>query len=255
MPLRYYHHSNIAEPNHADTIMRYMPMWKILDIVRTKQLPFCRADLFSDEYEGIPTKKNEDLWIKGWHPTEGKYAYGPSHLKNLKRWLYLSCWSLNNDESEAMWKLYTARNDGVLLKTNYGKLKSTFSSSQFHLIGVVKYIDHRSEEAWDLEGDYFNDLIPFFHKRSALKHEHELRILIDRAPGGKIGGRAVNEPNDKLVDRLIGFDVNQSINEVITTPFSDETYYETVKDALQKYGVTRPITPSTIYTTDFFKKN
>jgi hypothetical protein len=46
--------SRLEPPDQNVAIWRFMNMEKILDLITTSELYFCRADVFEDKNEGLP---------------------------------------------------------------------------------------------------------------------------------------------------------------------------------------------------------
>lgn len=171
-----------------------MDFTKFVSLLATDSLYFCRADLFSDPFEGsYPKKTIKNRFIEAdfqdiaFHEdsenltafAEALEAAQPDRLtkvrqkeretsdfnRQIRSWIYVSCWHANEYESEAMWKLYsTNSNEAVAIQTDYNTLEEQLPKEA--KLGVVQYIDYEKE--WFPDGDA---LYPFMHKRKSFEHE------------------------------------------------------------------------------------
>ena len=58
-------------------------------------------------------------------------------IKDLRRFTLVNCWHENQDESDAMWKLYSGVEDGIAIKTDFQSLSKSLpgQSSSINLQG------------------------------------------------------------------------------------------------------------------------
>ena len=128
-----------------DTVIwRYMPLNRLESLLDTSSIFFAKVTTYDDDpFEGNYNKISEDHHIK-WQltdlPGETIETIGEIEkekvLNNLKTSLYLAkkereqvlvnCWHMNNYESVAMWKLYSNYENGITIRTTFGKLKESF---------------------------------------------------------------------------------------------------------------------------------
>jgi hypothetical protein len=67
-----------------------------------------------------------------------------------------------------MWRLYCPGDDGVAIRTTFAKLRDSVNDPHT-CVSEVKYFDYKTGR--------FPRRDPAFHKRSAFKHEQEVRVL------------------------------------------------------------------------------
>jgi hypothetical protein len=112
-------------PDPEQIIWRYMSLEKFESILKNKALFFfCRADRFSDPYEGSIPKREADYRIK--ERKNGSTYLGnefdpiktqqdidtlSSTHRKLKKLNIINCWHINNSENDAMWRLYLNSNE------------------------------------------------------------------------------------------------------------------------------------------------
>ncbi|MCD4720519.1 MAG: hypothetical protein K8S13_11775 [Desulfobacula sp.] len=213
-------------------IWRYLDLPKLIAFLEKKELFLCRVDKLNDSYEGtVPIQSNSY--------SEAIYSGEVNDFieKNLvafrkaaRKIMYINCWHMGDDESEAMWKLYCGDNFGVALQSTYATLYNTVKDKNDYYLGCVQYIDYLSDclpsgNIWQ----------PFFYKRKAFKHEQEVRLLYHQKDlmtvkkffpifePGTIGNTLVVSPT-KL------------INSIYVSPFAPTWYYDVIHSVLEKYS-------------------
>jgi hypothetical protein len=102
-------HDNLINADPTLVLWRYMDLEKFRSFLENQALFFCRADKFSDPFEGsLPRIEYEsrNAWAgKDTQAIIDKHKY-------LKRSFIVNCWHINNNESDAMWRLYLKDNEG-----------------------------------------------------------------------------------------------------------------------------------------------
>ncbi len=157
---------SFKEPDNENIqIYRYLNFSNFLYLLEKRKLYFTSAEELAkiDEFEGKVPKKfepqfREEIWDK-----------------NFPRNLCISCWHMNEGESDAMWKLYSTYADGVAIQSTFKQLKESFNKSTKSIYySEVKYIDH---EIWKWDDLPFTVCVPFRLKNISFKHERELRAF------------------------------------------------------------------------------
>jgi hypothetical protein len=227
-------HPCMIPANPDNVLLRYIDLEKFQDMLETSSLFFCRADKFSDPFEGSLTKNDYDWrkkqsWELNW--------YGNQHL-NLKKFTLINCWHINEYESDAMWRLYLKTNEGVAIQTTVGKLCSALNKSESKFrVSKVRYINYE-REIWYDKNDYpqtaYNFYIPLVHKRIEFCHENEFRILHDIEYQDQIPDYWDNEPFS--IGKKIKIDLSKMIDKIILPPTSDAEVRLKVESILNKFG-------------------
>jgi hypothetical protein len=84
----------------------------------------------------------------------------------------VSCWHINEHESEAMWQLYTAAGQGVAIESTKARLEGALKG-QGIVVDRVRYMDFDSDEIEKGHAHYGG-----FLKQKSFAHEQELRATI-----------------------------------------------------------------------------
>lgn len=232
-------------------IWRYIDFEKYESLLKEKSLFFCRADKFSDPFEGSLPKREAE-YRKSEERHSAKFnnipfdeelakknieALGELH-KKLKRATVINCWHINDNESDAMWQLYLKNNEGVAIQSNKERIYSAF----FNTIGnigasKVRYLNYENG-IWHHPVDYphhfYNTVTPLIHKRIEFVHENEFRLYhhIYEAENNK----EYWDTKKNSLGEFIEVDISILVERIILSPTSDENFEKKVKDLAIKYG-------------------
>lgn len=243
----YKEHPVFETPEDSQKIWRYMDFTKFLDILDRSELFFPRADKLGDPFEGsLPKSSIEERNLtleKTYRPEFFKYIVpkeeAPKALsratKNLRKSYAISCWSMSEEESAALWQLYRSSQGGVAIQTTVGRLKKSFEREKRDIyIGEVKYINYVRDSI-----PINNALYPFLYKRESFKHEQELRAVIFSTNFVTEGGflKRISYPEGYCVQ----IDPDILIENVFVSPVTPKWQNELVKSMLSKYGLKRKV--------------
>lgn len=245
---------NSAEQQQYETlppdntpVWRYISLAKLLALLRTKSVFFCRADQFDDVFEGAFTEGSLRELAEQWG---GEY---PESVIQLCSWLpsrsFVSCWHAANVESAALWKIYAGVEGSLAIQSTVGALKKAFPSilekkgddlivSQD--VRRVQYIDYLTEHS------FINDLAgPLCYKRQAFSFEQEIRVIRQELPSiskpspERPNGRAINLATPPAeVGREIEVNLDELIEKVYLAPSSPAWLLPTVRSAMERFGFT-----------------
>ncbi|WP_430530747.1 DUF2971 domain-containing protein [Bacillus cereus] len=234
-------------------LWRYMDFTKLVSILSTKSMFFCRADNFRDKFEGkifaytdehAISALNRVLTAEKWSQRRKVSVIEEiERIKNLlfeqmdkeRERVFINCWHLNNYESAAMWDLYCNGREGIAIQTTFDRLKSSLNACEEEIfVGKVKYMDHTIENNLDK-----NFIEPFFTKRISFSHENEVRLL------------SVNPTYDVDNENLLGKDIKMNIIDLIENvyvyPDAAPWFVNVVNAVLEQFGVKVKAIPSELY--------
>ena len=160
------------EPDDQDALIwRFMERWKFEDLLKSRDLYFCRADLFNDESEGLPPE--------AYHPKPDMHPLDIRDRRDIddatgtaaqfREAFFINCWYLFGDETAAMWKEYGG--GGVAIVSRYSLLKSALASLKDEAyLGLIRYgVGHLT--GWNI--------MRFITTKSErYAHEREVRALL-----------------------------------------------------------------------------
>jgi hypothetical protein len=224
------------------SMYQYMPLAKLVSLLHFSALTLVNAQCFEDPYEGYVTPKSTEDPNKISAVQSTAAAYDKT---------FISCWHVADRESDAMWKLYAGKGEGVAISTNAHRLLNALSATALHFrVDRVKYVDYAEhEEALLHQTD------PYFFKRREFEHERELRIAfwtmafmnqrmknIQWCPVPD-QPEATSAQTDPRAVR-VSLNLSQLVGEVIVAPKSAEWYLELVAALCSKHTI--PVRASTL---------
>ena len=234
-------------PDLDIAVWRYMDVAKFVDLLSTRSLFFCRADLLGDPYEGSMSRGTttpiiDQLAEKDQGNTD-HLASIPEVREAYRRWAYVSCWHMNEDESAAMWSLYARTNEAVAIRSTYRKLRDGFPDQVY--TGTINYIDYRTQPIPQDDLDY-----ALVHKRLAFQHEREVRAVITNPPhedGDDAAARRgrIMEENPKY-GKHVPIDLNTLVDRVYVSPTAPAWFAKVIESLVNQYAFTFEVHPSTL---------
>jgi hypothetical protein len=145
--------------------------------------------------------------------------------------IFVNCWTAQDSESHAMWRIFCQSSEGVAIQTTLSKLKS--SVEHFPVL-PVKYVTTRPPR-----GGALPPLELATRKRKPFQYEKEHRIVHVPASAAR-GARFAPPPDDAnhegsalIVTELYGFplswDPDKWVETVLIHPGADFTFHYVVK--------------------------
>ena len=211
------------EPDDNTIIWRYMNVSKFLSLITISSLHFVRVNELEDPYEGYYTEKDINEFNNRF--LKEKVDRLKESKRRQKYVMFVNCWHINDYESGAMWKIYTGHsNDGIAIKTNFKKLKSSIlipNESEQDLLGPfyhkIEYKDYTKDKTKG-GGNIFKH---FLQKRKSFDFEQELRAII---------WNPMNYEKQKGI--FIPVDLHSLIKEIYIAPKADPWIKETIIELL-----------------------
>ncbi len=228
-----------------------MDLSKYLSLLQASSLFFSRVDRMNDPYEGAMSHANKDMRPAVYRDEIPDWVFETrSQLLHWERqWTFINCWHMNENESDAMWRLYAKTADAVAVQSTYAKLHAALPEQAF--LGIVQYIDYETE--WMAEGNLF---YPFVHKRKSFEHERDLRALIQDPPrkadptGGV--GAAYDYVNNLEDGRSVPIELALLVESVFVAPTSPAWFRDIVAELTRKYELAVPVQQSALDRTPEF---
>ena len=188
------------------TIYRYMDFAKFVNLLQTEELHFHQAADFEDRFEGSVPEIIEQARKREYEQAEAEGRMGPDghqiHAeinKCLRRFTYLNCWHMKEDESVAMWEKYGGSDRAVAIKTTVEDFTVALNRDPDHDIYFerVEYRPYSSDheatpdideiDLDEMDPRFFltreaHSLVPFVYKRKGFEYEEEMRAIIQEPP-------------------------------------------------------------------------
>jgi hypothetical protein len=218
--LPYQKHVAFKLPERLDTpIWRYQDLGKLLMLLQTKALHFARGDTLGDPFEGSYPRANLRT------DREGPNPHGFAKAWRLKS--AVNCWHLSEDESAAMWALYSRSNLGISVRSTTARfIRSIEAAPQDVFIGVVSYIDY--DRTAIPENNTFYAVL---HKRRSFAHEQELRAVTQF-----ITGPGVVDLTQLPLGILVPVDVQTLVESIVVAPYAPTSYKDMLERAVHDTG-------------------
>ena len=233
--------SRLRAPKADAVLWRYMSYTKFVSLLTKNALFFSRADKLGDPFEGSLSPINiasRPEMYKG--KPEDQYKLIGEMIKDLRRFTLVNCWHENQDESDAMWKLYSGVEDGIAIKTDFQSLSKSLQGSHPVSIGKVTYVDYDVTFIGEME-----TLIPFVHKRKSFEHEREVRALIVVATSGLVKS-IIGKPAPYRIGMYHEVDTSMLIKEVVVSPLAEEWFVELVQITARTFGLSALVRQSSL---------
>jgi len=236
-----------------------MDFAKYVAMMESACLHFSRLDFLGDPFEGSLSKAEfvrlNETAQKGeaagtlpgrW---KGKYLDVLLHSARAgRKQNYVSCWHINVNESEAMWRLYSQSGYAIAVQSTYEVLAQVLPSQykpadhRGPFLGVVSYVNHDNEML--REGNVFYAAM---NKRVSFAHEHECRAVVWRCGDGNYVEQV---PLDVLEANPVAISIPVNIAElvlrVVVSPSAPNWFAELVSTVTKRYGYDLPVIKSNL---------
>lgn len=234
-------HSALKNPPNEDVkIWRYLDFPELVDLLDRKAIYFVKAselELF-DPYEGKYTDADYEYgeFLAGLnYPVSIQREAMKATEDQIKKVTFLSCWHVNEDESAAMWKVYSLAGQGIAIQSTFKDFKECFSKSEESIyIGLVDYRDYKTHRIRK------DNVFPiFFHKRLSFDYEREIRALVMKMPIKE--GRSNWDLYDSIKGIHINIDLTALIKKIYISPTTSRWIGDLVKTTLKRFGIDVPV--------------
>ena len=227
-----------------------MDLAKFVWLLQKRALFFARADKLGDPYEGYYTRATlqaEDQWV-AWSRSrqqEGEAPINEEEIRSsfrfmatkgteLRTTLFVNSWHANEEESAAMWRLYTSLNESVCITSTFERLFEALPQ-QAHM-GLVQYIDYEPDVI--RLGNMLNNIM---HKRRSYAHEREVRAVMWTL--NEQTSAAFRQANEGLI---VPIELRDVLDSVYVSPLSSPILKEVVTGLLEHYSLNVPVRQSEV---------
>jgi hypothetical protein len=214
-------------------IYRIFPIGRFIQVLTAKELTLVKPKKWDDPFENALLSSD---FIVG----------GETAVFSAKDSVYGQCWTLHR-ETDAMWRIYSPRKDGVRLMTTPRKLLAALKShvGQYAdvkcFIGKVQY--KKKSELLNVFGkinilssDGSGIARSLIYKRPEFSHEREVRLIYN--------GDDNNGTSDIFSFEI---DYNKLFDRVLFDPRMEESLRRSYISAIKDLGCTVGVKRSTLY--------
>ncbi len=192
-----------------------------------KKLYLPRADKFEDTFEGrIPIRKVRELSENNLVKKLDAFSE-----KSLTKSTYISSWSIDENETYSLWKIYSDYRSAVAIKSNIERLINSIKDNEKEqYIGLVNYINPNRNYNY-----YGNTYQFFFEKREYFKFENEARIVTSLR---------YNDSKELLLlpeGIKINIDLDELIDEIYLAPKADQNFKSLIELKLSSLNLNKTV--------------
>lgn len=245
----------VFEPKDDYIIGKYMDTTKFISLLYKQALFFCRVDKLEDKFEGTSVQTNFNERIKGLESlrASGFFSFDMSDediLKMIKEDEIfeekqraincIDCWNKSENESAALWKIYSDFSKGIMIKSSISRLVKSFEKTQNEIqLSEVEYKLYKKEKL-----PYGNSNYPFLFKQKAYSYEDEIRLIygINTEDGSDWKHDWSKEEVEEGI--YIKTDLNELISEIVISPYSHQWYFDLILDVTKKYNLDKVVVKS-----------
>jgi len=152
------------------------------------------------------------------------------HFRIFKSTL-VNCWHQNEYESEAMWRLYSENNKGIVIQTTLQNLVESLDDERIFL-SEVKYINFNDEMLKPSDCVVNGHISPLL-KRKSFEHENEVRLFFQ--PDRDLAILSADEYHYPY--ELIDVDLSKLISKIYISPYAKEPYISSVIEMVKIFGI------------------
>jgi hypothetical protein len=233
-------------PHGSNIIWRYMSLEKFLVMLERQVLRFSQASKLTDNRElRLPYEKVESRFWKKLRSLDEADQRSFSETQwperdrveqkaeTLRERTYLSSWSIAQDESYALWKIYLGGSAaGVAIKSTFSALQKAIDSEEKNEITCarVRYTD--DSNPGNLRDEHF-----IYQKSTHYEYEKELRLAINYKPSKGEGHpifEAMNQGPYYPAGLALRVDLDTLIKEIYLSPFSMGAFRKSFEQIVKK---------------------
>lgn len=244
----------VGDLSGKETIWRYMTLDRLVNLLDDKALFMTCLSAYSksDPYEGYPPPAVLKLIQENMPPAmyfslDASKSTDINNFKVLLERLFhsrvVSCWYQDDEESEAMWKIYGDAGKGIAIRTTVAKLSTALGDDFDGKIARVKYVNYSKVTKEDAEAILLakkqNVILAPIFKRHSYAHEREVRAYM------QIKDAHVNDV-ETYKSHMAPINYSSMIDEIVVSPFCGGSYVKATKAVASLFGLNSRVRQSTL---------
>ncbi len=231
-------HPDIETPESLTSIWRYMSIDKLLSLLTSSSLWFSSCDYFEDGWEGHFSPPTYETFLKSFKGLDDKiqalWKSQKDRNQEVRNCLYINCWHINEEESAALWQIYSCYGKSVAIKTTIHRLRDALEETELSIQGGrVRYADYTTEPMPVLH----NLFLPFLRKRRSFSFENEFRLIYWNSSQMLNGNASKSTCFPSGLSVPIKLD--PLIEKVYLSPRADSYILDALVGLLQRLGLSR----------------
>lgn len=239
---------SIISKDYHTPIYRCIHFERLLEMLLQKNIVLVKTKMWEDPYENFLFN------------TKIKVGSISTSLSSQADSIYGQCWTMKK-ETDAIWRIYSPTKRSVIIKTKISKLAKVVSDSETLLedrfdtwrkaIAPVAYFSKNKMQ--NVIHQYSSLVLPdpniafdsLFTKRNEFRHEHEVRVIIQKR--GQTPDDYYKNGERKFVKLAI--DPNDFIEEILLDPRINESQKNLYSNIFRSAGYKGKINKSNLYDT------
>jgi hypothetical protein len=211
-------------------IWRYMDLSKFISLLEYEKLYCTRIDKFEDPFEGNWPIIDESVVLpQHMHHSKSMVRTTKIIMGDINKSRFVNCWYMDENESMAMWKIYSRQDEGIAIVSTFDKLRKSITDEREIFIGKVFYDKEKGSP-----GPFKVFYGSAFNKRPSFDFEKELRVVCD-----SLEHMIKNEHNvvigyKNVSGILIDVNLTDLIDEVVISPVAKSWFVDLIKDVVLK---------------------
>lgn len=241
----------VNEINEDFKIVRYLDIIKFLSMLQNESIFFCRLDKLEDRFEGTSPKPNRE-YQKNYYrsiyrdlpsnfESEEEFVAKRMHERidmenRFRKICCISCWNKFENESYAMWKIYSDMNKGIMITSSIENLRKAFQETPETVqLTRIDYINHET----DFIANPGNLNSTVLHKNIAYSFEEEIRLMytVNTVDSWDYDWESEKNKNGKSLK----INLDYLIDEIVLSPFAEPWYFMMIENLLEKYGLKKKL--------------
>jgi hypothetical protein len=223
-------------------VYRVYPIDRLSQVFNDKKNTLVKPLMWDDPFENLVFQQTATL-------SDGLTV----SFDNIREKFYGQCWTLNIEETDALWRIYSPNKDGVRVKTTLRQLFDNFYDPTYKYamisfyIGKIKYGTSSEIQAFFeapenlkmiFDSSGAGSVQTLLVKRTEFIHENEVRLIY-----------SANSETYDTTSRIYqyNFDPNSILDELLFDPRIDDILYSTKKAEFIAQGFTKAIEKSKLY--------
>ncbi len=221
-------------------IWKYFNFSSFVSLLVEQKLVFRRLDLFSDKRDGsLPESIFREEYRALLQQTDEAEARVIAlrkmrRVEDFKKHSYANCWTINDFENYALWKIYLSpEKNGLAIKTTIGKLKKSIDfnpSSDLKISESIVIKDVSYDQLTESESSQNNIMA---HKNPEYSYESELRLLIKNQWDWTSREKQIVDGYNSMPVLFIRVDLNELIESLYVSPFSEYWFEDIFKKLIK----------------------
>jgi len=207
-------------------LYRYMDIESFMSFVETSKILFTNVNSWDDEWELILSKLPLEK-------DNGELVYP---LYSFHEDIFGQSWSLNQ-ESDAMWRIYSPSKTGVKIATSVEKFKMIRGMKRCRVEKVVYF--GSVDQLIELSSAHSSPFKDALFKRNVFDHEREVRVLTH--------GDVLDHFERGWTHVALPVDIDKFIEGVTLDPRADDWFVDTIERYCGRIGLSIKPIKSSLY--------